>query len=564
MVAATHIAAMADEGNVIEIVYDGTTATVNKPETANVTVTLNGAHVSVSSNTLSEEYIYKLSGSTTNGSFFLNGSYKLTIELAGLQLTNPTGAAIFINCGKRCAVVLDEGTVNTISDSEGGAQKAAIYFEGHPEFEGGGTLEVRGNSKHAISAKEYLQIKKTTGTINILGAVSDGIHCGRGRFGDFENNFFQISGGVINIENVGSDAIDSDDYGRMNIKGGTINATVDVLDGTGLKCDSIFEMTGGTINITVNGKDAEAIRANYEARLHGGEININIAGDGSKGIKCKNKVLGSSDGPVFDGGTISVDSTNCTVYIHANDLVDALTGDENKIRAISADKDLIHNYGNIEIYAYGTLSNPLHSDTEVIRKGGSLMISQAPWKFYHGDFQYDMTSYVELALSESQMEKSSDYAIGAFIDDECVGIAMDGYLRIYSNKADGGDVTFKVFDLTNEEPLTVFSVSRDVKFADGALVCSPDDPIILNCSSFLIGDANSDGKVTITDAVAVVNYILNTTQGTFNFAAADVDGNGSITITDAVSIVNIILNASSADVKERRVSEKVGLDKDPD
>ena len=83
-------------------------------------------------------------------------------------------------------------------------------------------------------------------------------------------------------------------------------------------------------------------------------------------------------------------------------------------------------------------------------------------------------------------------------------------------------------------------------------------------TKFLWGDANGDGKVTITDAVAVVNYILNTTQGTFNVAAADVDGNGSITITDAVSIVNIILNSSSAGVKERSVREEIGLEKDPD
>ncbi len=81
---------------------------------------------------------------------------------------------------------------------------------------------------------------------------------------------------------------------------------------------------------------------------------------------------------------------------------------------------------------------------------------------------------------------------------------------------------------------------------------------------FLLGDANGDGKVTITDAVAVVNYILNTTQGTFNVAAADVDGNGSITITDAVGIVNIILNTSSAGVKERRVREEVVTEREPD
>lgn len=62
----------------------------------------------------------------------------------------------------------------------------------------------------------------------------------------------------------------------------------------------------------------------------------------------------------------------------------------------------------------------------------------------------------------------------------------------------------------------------------------------------LTGDANGDGKVSIFDAVQIVNHILGNTPETFIESAADVDGNGKITIFDAVSTVNIILNQSSA------------------
>ena len=55
------------------------------------------------------------------------------------------------------------------------------------------------------------------------------------------------------------------------------------------------------------------------------------------------------------------------------------------------------------------------------------------------------------------------------------------------------------------------------------------------------GDANGDGDVTITDAVAVVNVILGQSAATFNRAAADINQDNAITITDAVGIVNIIL-----------------------
>ena len=74
------------------------------------------------------------------------------------------------------------------------------------------------------------------------------------------------------------------------------------------------------------------------------------------------------------------------------------------------------------------------------------------------------------------------------------------------------------------------------------------------------GDANGDGKVTITDAVGIVNYILGNPSDNFNEIAADVNGDGNITITDAVGVVNIILNngggssAPKMDVPQEPVS----------
>lgn len=58
------------------------------------------------------------------------------------------------------------------------------------------------------------------------------------------------------------------------------------------------------------------------------------------------------------------------------------------------------------------------------------------------------------------------------------------------------------------------------------------------------GDANGDGKVTITDAVSVVNNILGTASENFKESLADVNKDGKITISDAVGIVNIILKGS--------------------
>ena len=60
----------------------------------------------------------------------------------------------------------------------------------------------------------------------------------------------------------------------------------------------------------------------------------------------------------------------------------------------------------------------------------------------------------------------------------------------------------------------------------------------------VMGDANGDGKVTITDAVAVVDYILGNAPDDFNPTAADVNKDGNVNITDAVAIVDIILSGN--------------------
>lgn len=61
-------------------------------------------------------------------------------------------------------------------------------------------------------------------------------------------------------------------------------------------------------------------------------------------------------------------------------------------------------------------------------------------------------------------------------------------------------------------------------------------------TSLVKGDANGDGVVTITDAVAVVDDILGNTPENFDRIAADVTGDGNVNITDAVGIVDIILS----------------------
>ena len=67
----------------------------------------------------------------------------------------------------------------------------------------------------------------------------------------------------------------------------------------------------------------------------------------------------------------------------------------------------------------------------------------------------------------------------------------------------------------------------------------------LTVSDVKLGDVDGNGKISITDAVAVVSHILGEDIDSFVAAAADVDGNGKITITDAVAIVDMILDGTA-------------------
>lgn len=139
----------------------------------------------------------------------MEGAYKCEVDLNGLTLTNTapvySGAAINIMNGKRVKISVKKSTVNTLTDAAGGSQKGSLYVKGHPEFKGQGTLNVYGNTSHAIKSGDYMEIKNCT--INVLSSVKDGISC---------NEYFLMESGTLNMSNLGDDGIQCDLDGTTN------------------------------------------------------------------------------------------------------------------------------------------------------------------------------------------------------------------------------------------------------------------------------------------------------------------------------------------------------------
>lgn len=77
----------------------------------------------------------------------------------------------------------------------------------------------------------------------------------------------------------------------------------------------------------------------------------------------------------------------------------------------------------------------------------------------------------------------------------------------------------------------------------------------------LLGDANEDSRVNVTDIVEIVNCIMGNPSERFVFPAADVNDDGDVNVTDIVGVINIIMSDKSyaPSVSGRRAAEVLDL-----
>ena len=322
--------------NTVVVSYNGSVATITVAGNVAqyLTITQEGAHVSIAqSDDLAQEITYTLTGTTSDGEFYMSGSYKATIELNGLTLTNVTpvysGAAVHIQNGKRINVKVVNGTTNTLVDAASGSQKGCLYVKGHAEFKQNGTLNIVGNVKHGIKAGEYISVKNAT--INVTSAVGDGISC---------NEYFLMESGTVNISGTDDDGIQCDldgdtstgmttnhedeDSGNIYIEGGSVTISCTALAAKGIKGEGdIYISEEPVINVTTSGngtwdeddletKAACGISADGNIDISGGTITLTSSGSGGKGMKCDGimTISGGDITIVTSGGLYYNDGTN--------------------------------------------------------------------------------------------------------------------------------------------------------------------------------------------------------------------------------------------------------------
>jgi len=369
--------------NLVDIAYNASgsaTVTVAGNVAQYVTPTISGNHVSIAQTNTDaidkDEITYQLSGTTTDGEFALDGSYKCTVSLAGVTLTNPSGPAINISNKKRIQISAKNGTVNTLTDGADANEswKACLYSKGQIQLQGKGSLTVNGNTKHAIKSGDYITVKNLT--LNLKSTSGDGISC---------NKYFVMNSGNVTISGVGDDGIQCDfedddtvtgettdhedeNSGNVYIQGGTLNISTtaagskgvkaagtlyineastttiitvtnsggvdasvssDLVASACLKADKAIDISGGTLTLTNSGQGGRAINTDGTLTISGGNIDAQTQGSN----------YGSSNqgGGGFPGGWGGGGNSSSSNHKYA--------------KGVKADGDITIKGGTINIYS---------------------------------------------------------------------------------------------------------------------------------------------------------------------------------------------------------------------
>ena len=360
-----------------------------------ITAEVTGARVAVMQDAeVATEYTYTLQGTSSSGCFYHAGAYKMTLVLNGVNLVNPDSAAINIQNSKRIAVQLADGTTNTLADGANNTKKAAFLVKGHAEFAKGGSLTITGNKKHALACNEYMEVKKTVGTITIVSSVADAINV---------SQYFQMNGGTVNIQSCGDDGIqvDAEDVtlpeedGHVLIKGGTLTINGSAAGTKCIKAEGSVDIQGGTLTLKHTGipvwdeedskiKEPTGIGTDRNLTINGAEavVNITMTGNGARGMKCDSTMTctaGNIDincsGGDWAYSTIDTSSVKCAKADYAF----ILNGASMKCTTVKDEAVGVHSEGTVLIsdgtLTLNTYDHGIKSDYDMEITGGTITYS---------------------------------------------------------------------------------------------------------------------------------------------------------------------------------------------
>ncbi|MGN0072550.1 MAG: carbohydrate-binding domain-containing protein, partial [Coriobacteriales bacterium] len=223
---------------------------------------------------ITEEGTYILRGTAQDTQLLVecqDEQAKVQLVLDGASISCSTGPAVYVKAADKCFVTLAAGSENSLSDGDGytlsdddGSEEptAALFSKADLTLQGSGSLEVCGNTKHAVCSKDELVV---TGGSYTISSAEDGLRgkdCVKVLDGSFEisagedavksnevadatRGFVLIDGGSWQVE-AGDDAFHAET--ALIVNGGDIEVSTCVEGYEGMQ----VYINGGDTSITAS------------------------------------------------------------------------------------------------------------------------------------------------------------------------------------------------------------------------------------------------------------------------------------------------------------------------
>ncbi len=374
--------------------------------------------------TISASGIYEITGTMADGSIVVDinkeiDSNTVFLVLNGANITSRTSAPIYIKGAKKVAILLENGTDNSVTAGSGavvnedGEPSAAVFSKADLTITGSGTLTVKADYNDGITGKDDLKI--TDGTL-VIDSKADGI-VGKDSL-IIKNGNITVTAGKDGLrstnetdEGKGNIVIQSGQFavtaandclqavkilqiddGKINLNSGGGYPGKSIGNGNNFGGRPGQANTTATSNTESSEESKKGLKAGQEILINGGDINVSAYEDavhsnsnitinagiltlqsGDDGIHAENKVLiengeitvkNSYEGLegsniTVNGGKINTVSSDDGFNINSNSGVLNINGGE---IAMNANGDGLDSNGSIKmtggtIYVDGPISN---------------------------------------------------------------------------------------------------------------------------------------------------------------------------------------------------------------
>jgi len=337
------ITSQYDENSAVKIAYNNNIATVSGKGAS-----AKGTNVSVTA-----EGTYILSGKSNDGSLTVeaDSNDKIQLVFKNFSLTNKDGVAIYIKSADKVFITLADGTENNLSD--GGSYTATdgdttldatLFSRADLTINGSGSLNVKGNYKHAIVSKDDLVIVDSSIEVEANNVGLNGKDCVK-----IQNAEISVVAGTDGIR---SDNSEDTNRGFIYIYSGKIkiNAAND-----GIQAQTLLQIEDVTADIiSGEGSENSSWKSNGDWNKHWGgwgnmpqgQIENDDGAASAKGIKAGGNI-------VINKGNIIVDSSDDSIHSNSN-----ITVKEGVLKLSSGD-------------------DGIHADTDFDILGGEITVSKS-------------------------------------------------------------------------------------------------------------------------------------------------------------------------------------------